>query len=544
VQDEAATPALFSPPRVAVMVFDGVALFELAVANDVFGTDITTADGGKLYQVVICGPAPTVTTETGLKMEVSAGLTELDIAHTVVVPPTMFAGRLVPEAVLDALRRARAEGKRILSLCTGAFVLAAAGILDGHTATTHWSECEDFKRRYPRVNVDPGVLYVDEGDLLTSAGSAASLDLCLHVVQRDYGTEIATRVARDLVVPLHRPGGQPQFIETPLPERDTGDLFEDTLGWLRAHLAEPVTVSGLAARSAMSPRTFARRFHASVGTTPLRWIVRERVRLAQRLLETSDLPVDLVARDSGFGSTDNLRKHFGRTVRTTPQAYRRAFRATPDRALRGQDAAEEFLDRGTGAGQGRFRFRGARDGQGHLVEGAEEHGRERIDQFRCQPPVFGDFAQERFRRGQGLLLVWVEPVLDAQHRRGVEQRDPLDHRVDRHADPRQRQYPQPLHHVRDVARRRRQVRHDPGLHALDYGPEQRVLAREVVVERAAAHAGRREHVLDRRVLVPVLREQPGGDLDQPLARRPSPRGPLAHGAWRLLGHGTYLYQDY
>ena len=230
MQDEAATPPLFSPPRVAVVVFDGVALFELAVANDVFGTDITTADGGKLYEVVICGPAPAVTTETGLKMEVSAGLAELDVAHTVVVPPTMFAGRLVPEPVLDALRRARAERKRILSLCTGAFILAAAGILDGHTATTHWSECEDFKRRYPRVNMDPGVLYVDEGDLLTSAGSAASLDLCLHVVQRDYGTEIATRVARDLVVPLHRPGGQAQFIETPLPERDTGDLFEDTLG--------------------------------------------------------------------------------------------------------------------------------------------------------------------------------------------------------------------------------------------------------------------------------------------------------------------------
>jgi AraC family transcriptional activator FtrA len=224
------------------------------------------------------------------------------------------------------LRAARSRGRRVISLCTGAFVLAAAGLLDGHTATTHWTECADLARRYPRVCVDPGVLYVDDGDLLTSAGSAASLDLCLHVVQRDYGTDIASTVARDLVVPLYRPGGQAQYIETPLPALHDGDLFADTVGWLRAHLDEPVTVADLAARSAMSPRTFARRFVASTGTTPLAWMLRERVRLAQRLLETSDLPVDMIARNSGFGSPDNLRKHFSRTLRTTPQAYRKTFR--------------------------------------------------------------------------------------------------------------------------------------------------------------------------------------------------------------------------
>jgi AraC family transcriptional regulator, transcriptional activator FtrA len=228
--------------------------------------------------------------------------------------------------VLDALRAARSRGKRILSLCSGAFVLAAAGLLDGHTATTHWSECADLARQYPRVTVDPGVLYVDEGDLLTSAGSAASLDLCLHVLQMDYGTDIATMVARDLVVPLYRPGGQAQYIETPLPVIGDGDLFADTVGWLRAHLDQPVTVADLAARSAMSARTFARRFVASTGTTPLAWILRERVRLAQRLLETSDLAIDVVAEKSGFGSPDNLRKHFSRALRTTPQAYRRTFR--------------------------------------------------------------------------------------------------------------------------------------------------------------------------------------------------------------------------
>jgi AraC family transcriptional regulator, transcriptional activator FtrA len=321
------------PRGVAVVVYDGVTLFELAVAHDVFGTDVTTAGGaqpgGPLYRVAICGASGTVMTEAGFTMQVPERLDAIAGADTVVVLPVKSRDVPVPDAVLAALRRARAAGKRILSLCTGAFVLAAAGILDGHTATTHWSECADLARRYPAVHVDPKVLYVDEGDLLTSAGSAASLDLCLHVVERDYGTEIATKVARDLVVPLYRPGGQAQFIETPIPEPRSGDLFADTIGWLRAHLDEPVTVAGLAARSAMSPRTFARRFLASTGSTPLQWILAERVRLARRLLEAGELPVDAVARASGFGTADNLRKHFGRALHTTPQAYRNAFRAAP-----------------------------------------------------------------------------------------------------------------------------------------------------------------------------------------------------------------------
>jgi AraC family transcriptional regulator, transcriptional activator FtrA len=316
-----------APPVVAVVVYDGVALFELAAANDVFGTDVTTASGERLYRVLICGPAASVLTEAGFRMEVPRGLDAIDQAHTVVVLPTLSPDA-VPAEVLDALRRARSRGQRLMSLCTGAAVLAAAGLLDGHTATTHWSECADLARRYPRVTVDPGVLYVDEGDLLTSAGSAASLDLCLHVVQRDYGTQVATRVARDLVIPLHRAGGQAQYIETPVPEPDGGgDLFADTLSWLQAHLDQDVSVADLAARAAMSPRTFARRFPASTGTTPLTWILRERVRLAQRLLETTDLPVDAIAAKTGFGTADNLRKHFGRTLHTSPQAYRRTFRA-------------------------------------------------------------------------------------------------------------------------------------------------------------------------------------------------------------------------
>lgn len=314
------------PPVVAIVVYDGVALFELAAANDVFGTDITTASGEPLYRVLVCGPSASVMTEAGFRMEVPRGLDALDEAQTVVVLPTLFPEK-VPAEVLDALRRARSSGQRLMSLCTGAEVLAAAGLLDGHTATTHWSECAGLARRYPQVTVDPGVLYVDEGDLLTSAGSAASLDLCLHVLQRDYGTQVATRVARDLVIPLHRPGGQAQFIETPVPEPDRGgDLFADTLSWLQAHLDQEVSVADLAARAAMSPRTFARRFPASTGTTPLTWILRERVRLAQRLLETTDLPVDAIAGKTGFGTADNLRKHFSRMLHTSPQAYRRTFR--------------------------------------------------------------------------------------------------------------------------------------------------------------------------------------------------------------------------
>ncbi len=315
------------PPGVAILVLDGVNLFELGVACDVFGTDITTDCGSRLYRRFICGAASSITSDAGFRMEVPDGLGVLETVETVVVVPALDTDHL-PGEVLDALRLARSRGARVLSLCTGAFVLAEAGLLDGLTATTHWSECAELARRYPRVRVDPGVLYVDEGSVLTSAGSAASMDLCLHVVERDHGADVAARVARDLVVPLYRAGGQAQYIEAPLHVPDNGDLFADTIEWLRTHLAEPVTVADLADRSAMSPRTFARRFVASTGTTPLAWLTRERLRFAQRLLETSDAGVDLVAQESGFGSPDNLRKHFARTLRTTPQAYRRTFRAT------------------------------------------------------------------------------------------------------------------------------------------------------------------------------------------------------------------------
>jgi AraC family transcriptional regulator, transcriptional activator FtrA len=310
-----------------------VALMELGVACDIFGGDAAAANGRPLYQLTVCGTEPSVRTDAGFGIQVPGRLDALRAAQTVIVPPTDLPGQ-VPVAVLDALRQARARNRRLVSLCTGAFVLAEAGLLDGHTVTTHWAECADLARRYPRVTVDPRVLYTDEPGLLTSAGSAASLDLCLHVVQRDYGTEIASQIARDLVVPLHRQGGQAQYIDTPLPELDSSNLFAETVSWLQAHLDQDVTINDLAARAAMSPRTFARRFLGSTGTTPYQWILRERIRLAQRLLETSDLPVEAVAVRSGLRTASNLRKHFGRALRTTPHAYRRAFQVSTGHAVK------------------------------------------------------------------------------------------------------------------------------------------------------------------------------------------------------------------
>jgi len=227
--------------------------------------------------------------------------------------------------VFDALRRAHARGCRIISLCTGAFILAEAGLLKGRRATTHWTECDDLARRYPDVSVDPGVLYVDEGDILTSAGSAASIDLCLYVVRCDYGSDVATRLARETRRPAparRRPGAVHRY---PLPALDDSSLFADTITWAQEHLNEPLTVADLAARSAMSPRTFARQFLAATGTTPHQWLQRQRVHLAQRLLETSDFSIESVAAGTGFCTAGNLRKHFSRILHTSPQAYRRTF---------------------------------------------------------------------------------------------------------------------------------------------------------------------------------------------------------------------------
>ena len=318
-------------PAVAVVVHEGASLFELSVAYDVFGTDRSAIFGAPLYRLLVCGAEPgMVTMDGGLQIGVPHGLDAITRVDTVIVAPTERPDD-VPEATYRALNDAHDRGCRIISLCTGAFILAGAGLLDGRRVTTHWFECDRLAERYPQLTVDPRVLFVDDGDILTSAGSAASIDLCLHLVRLDHGSAVAAQVARDMVVPPQRDGGQAQFIETPMPALDSSNMLADTVTWLQEHIDEPVTIDDLAARSAMSPRTFARRFRAGTGTTPYQWMLRQRLQLAQRLLETTDLSIDTVAARSGLGTAANLRKHFGRVVDISPQSYRRTFkdRQTP-----------------------------------------------------------------------------------------------------------------------------------------------------------------------------------------------------------------------
>ena len=316
---------------VAVLAYDGLGMFGFAIACEIFGTAYRPDGNSPWYDLIICAERPgPVRLEGGLVLHVPHGLDALAHADTVIVPSCESPDG-PPPGVVHALRQAHDRGARLVSLCTGAMVLAAAGLLDGRRATTHWSDCPELARRYPRVQVDPSVLYIDDGDILTSAGNAASIDLCLHLVRRDHGTDVATRLARQLVVPPHRDGGQAQYIDAPVPQLQDGDLFADTMAWMQEHLAEQITITDLARRSAMSRRTFARRFASTTGTTPYQWLLRQRLQLAQRLLETSELPIDLVAAKSGFVTGANLRKHFGRVVRTNPQAYRHTFSSRPDR---------------------------------------------------------------------------------------------------------------------------------------------------------------------------------------------------------------------
>jgi AraC family transcriptional activator FtrA len=274
----------------------------------------------------VCAPAPgVVPTENGFDVLVRHGLEALSQADTVVVPGIGDRAWPLPAVALDALRAAAERGARVASICTGAFVLAAAGLLDGRRAATHWRYAEELARRFPLVTVDAGVLYVDDGDVLTSAGVAAGIDLCLHMVRRDHGAEAANAVARRMVVAAHRDGGQAQYVERPLPAGGAGGLAS-TRAWMEARLAEPLTVEAMARRAGYSTRSFARRFRAETGTTPLQWLIGRRVAEAQRLLEGTDLSVEAVADRCGFGAAVALRQHFGRVVGTSPTAYRRTFR--------------------------------------------------------------------------------------------------------------------------------------------------------------------------------------------------------------------------
>jgi AraC family transcriptional activator FtrA len=312
--------------NVVMVASDGLSLFEFGVANDVFGIDRTAAYGVPWYRLTVCSVgARTVTTESGLRIGGTVGLSVLRDADIVIVPP-LHPQAPVSDRLLRELRAAHRGGARMVSLCTGAFVLAAAGFLDGRRATTHWEECEQLAAEYPLVQLDADVLYVDDGDVLTSAGSAACIDLCLHIVRGDHGADIAARLARELVVPPFREGGQAQYIQSPLPAFDPADPFLEVLSWAQGNLGEPITIAELAKRAAMSKRNFARRFLAAIGVSPYRWILHQRLQLAQRLLETTDLSVDAIAEASGFATAANLRARFLNAVHTTPSAYRRTFR--------------------------------------------------------------------------------------------------------------------------------------------------------------------------------------------------------------------------
>ena len=315
--------------NVVALVGDGLALFEFGLASDVFGIDRSADYGVAWYRMAVCSRAGrAVRSDSGLQITGLGDLHALREADIVIVPP-LHPMTAMPEVVLRELRAAHRRGARMVALCTGAFVLAAAGLLDGRRATTHWEECEQLAAQFPRVRVDPDVLYVDDGDVLTSAGSAACIDLCLHIVRGDHGAEVAARLARELVVPPFREGGQAQYIESPLLTLEPGDPFLEVLTWTQEHIREPITIADLAKRAAMSKRNFARRFVATVGTTPYRWIQRQRLQVAQRLLETTDLSVETIAEMSGFATASNLRARFLDGVRTTPSAYRRAFQGQP-----------------------------------------------------------------------------------------------------------------------------------------------------------------------------------------------------------------------
>ncbi|MFD6566305.1 helix-turn-helix domain-containing protein [Micromonospora profundi] len=297
--------------------------FELALAYEVFGTR-PDAVPGPWYDLRVCGIR---SVRLGrFLLEPDCGLDRLADAGTVIVPGLVDIDQDPPAELVEAVRAAHKVGARVVSLCTGVFVLAAAGLLDGLRATTHWAHTDTLAARYPLVTVDPDVLYVDNGSVLTSAGKAAAMDLCLHLVRRDYGSAIANIAARRLVVPPHRAGGQAQFVTTPVPAQDEHALA-DLLPWVMRRLDQPLTVEDLARQSNMSSRHLTRHFRSVTGTTPLQWLLTQRIRRAQELLESTNDSVDAIASAAGMGTATTLRRHFHRTVGVPPDTYRRTFRA-------------------------------------------------------------------------------------------------------------------------------------------------------------------------------------------------------------------------
>jgi transcriptional regulator GlxA family with amidase domain len=328
-----ATPASSGATRdgaprhiVAVVAFDRISPFHLSVPCVVFGED---RSGGGLpdFDFRVCtAETGALTTTAGFSIAVTHGLEALADAHTIIVPSWRDPAETPPAALLAALRAPHARGAQLVGLCLGAFVLAAAGILDERPASTHWAWADDFARRYPRVRLDPDVLYVDDGNVMTSAGTAAGLDCCLHVLRKMCGAQVANYVARRLVVPPHRQGGQAQFVQQPMPPNPRGDRLSGLFDWVSGNLDVPHTLDTLAGRALMSRRTFTRRFRLATGTTVGAWLLAQRLARAQQLLESTDESVEAIAGIAGFGSTASLRQHFADAFRTSPSAWRREFR--------------------------------------------------------------------------------------------------------------------------------------------------------------------------------------------------------------------------
>ncbi|MFF3466729.1 GlxA family transcriptional regulator [Streptomyces sp. NPDC002619] len=321
----------FRPHRVVVLALDGLLPFELGIPHRIFGRP-KDERGRHLYEVVTCSVRPPgpVETDADFSIHVAHGPEALATADTVVIPASYELGPVFEEGTLtDELAAALARirpGTRLASICTGVYVLAAAGHLDGRPATTHWADADHFQRMFPRIKVDADVLFIDDGDVLTSAGVAAGIDLCLHIVRRDHGTAVANEVARRTVVPPHRDGGQAQYIHRPVPDPQMATTTA-ARAWALGRLREPIQLRDLAEQEAMSVRTFTRRFREEVGVSPGQWLTQQRVERARHLLESTDLSVDQVARDAGFGAAQSMRQHLQTALGVTPTAYRRTFRA-------------------------------------------------------------------------------------------------------------------------------------------------------------------------------------------------------------------------
>lgn len=310
------------PALVAVLALENVVPFNLGVPGQVFGAP--TAELAGRYELLVCSPGRKVRTCEGLIVHTEHGLELLAAADLVILAGTAPVATDVRGDVLDALHAAYERGARLVSLCTGAFVLAAAGLLDGRRATTHWLYTDDLATRFPSIDVQPGVLFIDDGQLLTSAGLAAGIDLCLHIVRSDHGAEVANRCARYVVSAPHRPGGQAQYIEAPVPLLSI-DPLAAAQGWMLDQLDQDISLDQMATHSGMSRRTFTRQFRNATGTTPLQWLLDQRILHARRLLECTDRSIDQVAADCGMHNGTSLRRHFRAVTGTTPSAYRETF---------------------------------------------------------------------------------------------------------------------------------------------------------------------------------------------------------------------------